>query len=244
VVLLRCSLGLGPKRGPRKLGNTESGICPGISWNLHTRNLGIWNLRRSILESAHQETRNLEIGVPPRTHRGALETRKLGIWNLQRSILESAHLETWNLVFGVPLRTHGGAPETRKLGNWNLMSIPWRICTLGNMESGIWFPCCKVAPPPLALWMTAHPSRALPALVDRGSTAFRKWTSHDSTCSSKLGILKSFAFAFKMPSGTEIRSTKNDHLRHYYATISRSCPRSPSRTSTRKERKDTLDTGA
>jgi hypothetical protein len=227
-----------------------------------TRKHGIWNLPRNILESAHSESWNLEFAeeypgiCPPGNkefgnwgpsadpQRGALETRKLGIWNLQRSILESAHLETWNLVFGVPLRTHGGAPETRKLGNWNLMSIPWRICTLGNMESGIWFPCCKVAPPPLALWMTAHPSRALPALVDRGSTAFRKWTSHDSTCSSKLGILKSFAFAFKMPSGTEIRSTKNDHLRHYYATISRSCPRSPSRTSTRKERKDTLDTVA
>ena len=77
------SLGLGPKRGPRKLGNSESGICPGVSWNLHTRNLGIWNLQRSILESAHEETWNLEFGIPLRTsHGGAPETRKLGIWNL------------------------------------------------------------------------------------------------------------------------------------------------------------------
>ena len=70
--------GLDPARGG--LGNSESGICPGVSRNLHTsRNLGIWNLRtRSILESAHEETRNLEIGFPPRTYRGALESWKLG----------------------------------------------------------------------------------------------------------------------------------------------------------------------
>ena len=136
-----------------------------------------------------------------------------------------------------------GNSETRKL---EFDEYP--LENLYTWKHGIWNLVSMVQgcppPPPLALWMTAHPSRALPALVDRGSTAFRKWTSHDSTCSSKLGILKSFAFAFKMPSGTEIRSTKNDHLRHYYATISRSCPRSPSRTSTRKERKDTLDTVA
>jgi hypothetical protein len=199
-------------------------VRAGYGGNLHTRNLGIWNLRRSILESAHQETRNLEIGpVPPRTHRGALETRKLGIWNLQRSILESAHLETWNLEFGVPLQTHGGAPECRKLGNSES-----GICYLEEFG----FPCCKVAPPP------SPPSR--------GSTAFRKWTSQDSTTSNlntviwKLGILKSFAFAFKMPS-----SPKSARPRTItYATISRSFPRSPSRTSTRKERKDTLDTVA
>ena len=87
------SLGLGPKRGPRKLGNSESGICGTVSWNLHTRILGIWKWRRSILESAHMESRFSESGSlgiawsQPRTHRGALETRKLGNWNLRRSIL-------------------------------------------------------------------------------------------------------------------------------------------------------------
>ena len=101
----------------------------------------MWNfLQRSILESAHLETWKLEFGVPPRTHSvDASETRKLGMWNFQKSFLESARLETWNLEFGVPLQTHGGAPET-----WNnsecgsCRGVSWRICTLGNMESGIW----------------------------------------------------------------------------------------------------------
>ena len=147
------SLGLGPKRGPRKLGNSESGICPGVSWNLHTRNLGIWNLQRSILESAHEETWNLDFGIPLWTHGGAPETRKLGIWNLQRSILESTHLETWNLDFGIPLQTHGGAPETRKLGIWNLLFGRIWVSVLQG---------CPPPLPPLALWVTAHPSPGPP----------------------------------------------------------------------------------
>jgi hypothetical protein len=157
----------GPERGPRKLGNSESGICGTVSWNLHTWNLGIWKLRRSILESAHMESRNLESMVLPRTHRGALETRKLGNWNLRNSIPESAHLESWKLDVGVPLRTHGGDSETRKLG---------------NSESGIWVSvlqgCPPPPPPPRALGdRSSLPGPSSPP----GSTAFRKWTSQDST---------------------------------------------------------------
>ena len=155
------SLGLGPKRGTRKLANSEtrnlefaeeypgictlgileSGICRGVSWNLPMRKHGIW-----ILGS---------LCGPPCSHGGAPETRKLGIWNLQRSILESAHLETWNLDFGVPLQTHGGAPETRKLGIWNLLFRMWK--NLG-------FRAARLPPPlpPLALWVTAHPSPGAP----------------------------------------------------------------------------------
>ena len=137
------SLQTGPKRGPRKLGNSESGICPGVSRNLHTRNLGIWNLRSTGVSwnlPTRGITRNLEIGVPPRTYRGALESWKLGIWNLPGSILESAHSESWNLEFAeeypgicprgnkefgnwVPsadLQRGLGILETRKLGIWNL----------------------------------------------------------------------------------------------------------------------------
>jgi len=130
--------------------------------------------------------------VLARTHRGALETRKLGIWKLQRSILESAHLETWNLDVGVPLRTHGGASETRKLA---------------TRKIGIWnlgFRAARLPPPPLALWVTAHPSPGPPPRP--GQPLFvnghLKIVQHGflNTVIWKLGILKSFAFAFKMPS--------------------------------------------
>ena len=99
------SLGLGPKRGPRKLGNSESGICGTVSWNLHTRILGIWKWRRSILESAHMESRNLDTG---------------------NSMVATAD----------PQRGLGNS-ETRKLEFAKEYPV---ICTLGNMESGIWGP--------------------------------------------------------------------------------------------------------
>ena len=102
-----------PKRGPRKIGNSESGIwdtiCLGPNrWTeeqegaSETRKLGIWNL-----------------GVPwARTQVGcSSETRKLGIWNLGDV---------------PPDRTQEGASETRKL----CREYPG-ICTLGILESGI-----------------------------------------------------------------------------------------------------------
>jgi hypothetical protein len=78
-------------------------------------------------------------------------------------ILESAHLESWNLEFEVPLRTHGGTPETRKLGIWKLQrsNISWRVCTLGNMESGIWVSVLQGCHPPHS-GCTAHPSPGPP----------------------------------------------------------------------------------
>ena len=114
-------LGLGPKRGPRKLGNSESGICPGVSWNLHTRKLGIWNLQRSILESTHLETWNLDFGIPLQTHGGAPETRKLGIWNLAICYLEV------NLGFRAA-RLPPPPPPPRALGDRSSLpgpSPPW-----------------------------------------------------------------------------------------------------------------------
>ena len=139
-------LGSEPDRGPLKLGNSESGICRGVSRNLHTRNLGIWNLRRSILESAHEETKNLEIGVPPWTHRGALEswklaTQKLGICFYLEFAEEYPGICTLGNMesgFWGPSADPQRGPETRKIGIWILQrSIPWRICTLGNMLHGI-----------------------------------------------------------------------------------------------------------
>ena len=40
------------RSGNRKLGNSGTGMCGTVSWNLHTWILGIWKWRRSILESA------------------------------------------------------------------------------------------------------------------------------------------------------------------------------------------------
>jgi hypothetical protein len=161
------------------LGILESGICRGVSWNLPMRKHGIW-----ILGS---------LCGPPCSHGGAPETRKLGIWNLQRSILESTHLETWNLDFGIPLQTHGGAPETRKLGIWNLLFGRIWVSVLQG---------CPPPLPPLALWVTAHPSPGPPPRP--GQPLFvnghLKIVQHLNTVIWKLGILKSFAFAFKMPS--------------------------------------------
>jgi hypothetical protein len=105
------------KRGPRKLGNSEFGIPSALDRRgasdrglgnsetrnlefaevhciLDSRNLGIWNLRKSIQESGSLHARNLGIFknldslVLARTHRGAPETRKLGnsesgIWVIQ-----------------------------------------------------------------------------------------------------------------------------------------------------------------
>ena len=144
-------LGSEPESGPRKLGNSESGICPGVSRNLHTRNLGIWNLRRSILESAHEETRNLEIGFPPRTYRGALESWKLGnsesgICREYPGICTLGNMKSGFWGPSADLRRGTGNSETRNL---DLIGFPWRICTqleTWNLEFG--FPCCKVAPPP------------------------------------------------------------------------------------------------
>ena len=57
-------------------------------------------------------------------------------------------------------------------------------------------------PPPLALWVTAHPSPGPPPRP--GQPLFvnghLKMVQHLNTVIWKLGILKSFAFAFKMPS--------------------------------------------
>jgi hypothetical protein len=214
------SLGLGPKRGPRKLGNSESGICPGVSWNLHTRNLGIWNLQRSILESAHEETWNLDFGIPLRTsHGGAQETRKLGIWNLQRSILESAHLETWNLDFGVPLQTHGGAPETRKLGIWNLLFRIWK--NLGFRAARLPPPL----PPPRALGDRSSLPGGSPPWSTVGQPLFVNghiMIVHVYLDTVNFGItrnLEKFCVRVQDAIVTEIRSTKNDHLCHYFPIV-------------------------
>ena len=133
------------------LGILESGICGGVSWNLPMRKQGIWKL-------------------------GSLH----GSADPQRGLLNLGNSETRNLEFA---EEYPG------------------ICTLGNMKSGFWgpsadprrgtgnsetrnldfgFPCCKVAPPPpppSRSGLPLIPPRDLPALVDRGSTAFRTWTS-------------------------------------------------------------------
>ena len=212
----------GPTAGPRNLGNSESGICPGVSWNLHTRNLGIWNLRRSILESAHEETRNLEIGFPPRTYRGALESWKLG--NSESGICRgvSWNLHTWKHEIWILGSLRGPTEGHRKLG---------------NMESGIWVSVlqgCPSPPPPSRSGLPLIPPRDLPALVDRGSTAYRKWTSFmivQCTCTSIRSLLvygqlernsenlEKFCVRVQNAIGTEIRSTKNDHLRHYFPIV-------------------------
>jgi len=139
------------------------------------------------------------------------------------------------------------------------------VCTLRNMESGLWgpsadprrgpgnsetrnlefgLPCCKVAPPPLpplALWVTAHPS---PPWSTVGQPLFVNghiMIVHVPRYGHITRNLEtSFAFAFKMPSAPKSARPRTIT----YATISRSCRRSPSRTLTRKERKDTLDTVA
>jgi hypothetical protein len=118
---------------------------PGVSWNLHTRNLGIWNLQRSILESAHEETwKYLDFGP---WILGSLcgpteGPRKLG--NSESGICRGV---SWSL-------------HTWKHGIWILASLcrptegPRK---LGNSESGIcyfvlWknlgFRAARLPPPP------------------------------------------------------------------------------------------------
>ena len=159
-------LGSEPDRGPRKLGNSESGIWgwartqEGAS---ETRKLGIWNVCPSRPDPrgglGNSETRNLEFGGPlgsdPRGGLGNSETRNLefareypGIctlgtsWNLEfaehRSILESAHAKN-NKEFGnwVP-----SADLPRGLGILETRNLEFAreypgICTLGILESGI-----------------------------------------------------------------------------------------------------------
>ena len=100
----------GPPWGPRKLGNSESGIWDSMFPSALDRRGGLGNSKTRNLEfggplgeDCSSETRKLGIwnlGVSPdRTQEGASETRKLGIWNLRNSILESAHSESWNLEF-------------------------------------------------------------------------------------------------------------------------------------------------
>ena len=221
------SIGLGPKMGPRRLGNSESGIwvylqtadprgglgnsetrnlefaeqypgictpgilesgsCGGVSWNLHTWNLGIWKVW---------------------SFRGPTE----GPWKLGNSETGtcgtvSRNLRTWNLGNWMLGSLCGPTEGTRKLGNSETR----------NLEFG--FPCCKVAPPPpRALGdRSSLPGPSSPP----GSTAFRKWTSQDSTTwipqygHLETRNLEKFCVRVQDAIGTEIRSTENDHLRHY-----------------------------
>ena len=210
------------------LGILESGICRGVSWNLPMRKHGIW-----ILGS---------LCGPPCSHGGAPETRKLGIWNLQRSILESAHLETWNLDFGVPLQTHGGAPETRKLGIWNLLFRIWK--NLGFRAARLPPP----PPPPRALGDRSSLPGGSPPWSTVGQPLFVNghiMIVHVYLDTVNFGItrnLEKFCVRVQDAIPSSPKSARPRTIT--YATISRSCPRSPSRTSTRKERKDTLDTVA
>ena len=140
-------LGSEPERGLGNLKNSESGICPGVSRNLHTRNLGIWNLRRSIFWNL------LHVGICPRgnkefgnwvpsaqTFRGALEYWKLG--NSESGICRgvSWNLHTWKHEIWILGSLSGPTEGHRKLGNsesgfW--VSVE-NLHTIGNMESGIW----------------------------------------------------------------------------------------------------------
>jgi hypothetical protein len=141
----------GPTEGPRKLGNSESGICRGVSWSLHTSKHGIW-------------------------------------------------------ILGSLCRPTEGPRK------------------LGNSESGIWVSVLQGCPPPLpplALWVTAHPS---PPWSTVGQPLFVHgliMIVHVPRY-GHFGItrnLEKFCVRVQDAIGTEIRSTKNDHLRHYFPIV-------------------------
>jgi hypothetical protein len=146
--------GLDP-RGPRNLGNSESGIWVSLCLGPKRGPLG------------NSETRNLEFGGPsgsdPRGVLGNSETRNLefaeeypGICTL--GILETGicggvswNLHTWKHGIWILGSLCGPTEGPRKLGSSEsgICRVPWRICsTLGNMESGIWVSVTARLPPP------------------------------------------------------------------------------------------------
>jgi hypothetical protein len=114
----------------------------------------------------NSETRNLEFGGPsgsdPRGVLGNSETRNLefaeeypGICTL--GILETGicggvswNLHTWKHGIWILGSLCGPTEGPRKLGSSEsgICRVPWRICTLGNMESGIWVSVTARLPPP------------------------------------------------------------------------------------------------
>ena len=206
------------------LGILESGICRGVSWNLPMRKHGIW-----ILGS---------LSADPRRGPGNSETRNLEFAEEYPGVCTLGNMESGFWGPSADPRRGPGNSETRNLEfaiwkNWGFRAArlpppPPPPRALGDRSS---------LPGPSPPWSTV----GQPLFVNGHIMIVHVYLDTHTVICGITRNLEKFSFAFKMPSAPKSARPRTIT----YATIPRSCPRSRShRTSTRKERKDTLDTVA